>query len=285
MKLVRIAAGPAVGITLTVRTPDGLSISAQEWGNPDGPEIIFVHGFMQSHLSWTKQVNSELSGEFRIITYDFRGHGGSDKPMDSSFYHNGERFADELAAVIETTKLKKPVLVGWSYGTRISSDYLTKYGTGRLAGINYVGSAQGSDSSLMGPGAAWIDKALNEELASNIQATRQFVRACFAKQPAAEEYEVILSFNSMVPAKIRGWLRRPSSYENALKAVNVPFLISHGTDDQICRLDMAKYVASLVPNAATSYYEGVGHSPFWEEPQRFNSELAAFVRRANQADK
>jgi len=36
---------------VSVRTPDGLTISAQEWGNPNGPEILFIHGFSQSHLS------------------------------------------------------------------------------------------------------------------------------------------------------------------------------------------------------------------------------------------
>ena len=39
-----------------VRTPDGVNISAQEWGNPNGKEIVFIHGFMQSHLSWSKQL-------------------------------------------------------------------------------------------------------------------------------------------------------------------------------------------------------------------------------------
>src|SRR5580700_6871970 len=45
-----------------VKTPDGLTISAQDWGNPDGPEILFIHDFSQSHLSWIKQVtNSDLA--------------------------------------------------------------------------------------------------------------------------------------------------------------------------------------------------------------------------------
>jgi len=37
-----------------VKTPGGLTISAQDWGNPDGPEILFIHRFSQSHLSWIK---------------------------------------------------------------------------------------------------------------------------------------------------------------------------------------------------------------------------------------
>ena len=40
-------------------TTDDLTISAQDWGNPDGPEILFIHGFSQGHVSWIKQVRSE----------------------------------------------------------------------------------------------------------------------------------------------------------------------------------------------------------------------------------
>src|SRR5215471_18251665 len=47
---------------ISVKTPDGLTISAQEWGNPNGPEILFIHGFSQSHLSWITAVTHHLAG-------------------------------------------------------------------------------------------------------------------------------------------------------------------------------------------------------------------------------
>ena len=57
-----------------VKTPDAVNISAQEWGNPNGKEIVFIHGFMQSHLSWTKQVRDpELARQFRMISTIFAG--------------------------------------------------------------------------------------------------------------------------------------------------------------------------------------------------------------------
>src|ERR1044072_6312648 len=59
---------------ISVKTPDGLTISAQEWGNPQGPEILLIHGYAQSHMSWMRQVDGDLAKEFRIITYDLRGH-------------------------------------------------------------------------------------------------------------------------------------------------------------------------------------------------------------------
>ena len=134
-----------------VRTPDGVNISAQEWGNPNGKEIVFIHGFMQSYLSWSKQLHDpELSKQFRMISYDFRGHGGSDKIMDPKLYNNSEAFADELNAVIQAASLKKPVLVGWSYGTRITSDYLIKYGSSKLAGIIFVGGVGTGDPKHFG---------------------------------------------------------------------------------------------------------------------------------------
>ena len=46
---------------VSVKTPDGLTISAQDWGNPNGPGIIFIHGFSQSSMSWIKQVTDPIS--------------------------------------------------------------------------------------------------------------------------------------------------------------------------------------------------------------------------------
>jgi pimeloyl-ACP methyl ester carboxylesterase len=108
--------------SFNVKTPDGLTISGQEWGNPDGPAVLFIHGFSQCHLSWSRQYGSGLARSFRIITYDLRGHGGSDKPLDGVFYRDHKRWADELDAVMKAAKLETPVLVGWSYGGRIIAE-------------------------------------------------------------------------------------------------------------------------------------------------------------------
>jgi non-heme chloroperoxidase len=108
---------------IVVKTPDGLTISAQEWGNPAGAEILFIHGFSQSHLSWMRQVDSDLAREFRIITYDLRGHGNSDKPLDAAHYRDSKAWGDEVQAVIDAAGLKRPVVVGWSYAGRVISDF------------------------------------------------------------------------------------------------------------------------------------------------------------------
>ena len=68
------------GDTLSVRTRDGLTLSVMAYGNPRSPEIVFVHGLGQSRLAWDQQVTPEMAGRFRLVTYDLRGHGDSDKP-------------------------------------------------------------------------------------------------------------------------------------------------------------------------------------------------------------
>jgi non-heme chloroperoxidase len=263
-----------------VKTPDGLTISAQEWGNPAGPEIVFIHGFMQSHLSWSKQFDSVLAREFRLVSYDVRGHGMSDKPLEARFYNETAPFADEVAAVLDTAQLKRPVLVGWSYGGRIIADYLKKYGDSRLAGIDFVAAAVSDDASLYGPARAFIPKAFADDLATSIQGTRDFLRGCFEKQPTAAEFETMLAFNAMVPITVRAALRRPSPYEDALKSVKVPTLVTHGAEDKIVAIAMGRYIAATVPGARPSFYDGIGHAPFWEDAPRFNAELAAFVKEA-----
>jgi non-heme chloroperoxidase len=122
--------------SLTVRAPDGVTISAQDWGNPSGPEILFIHGFSQASLSWQRQVESDLAKEFRVVTYDLRGHGNSDKPFEPEKYKESKAWADEVQAIIDAARLRRPVLVGWSYGGRVIADYLRIHGPARLAGLN-----------------------------------------------------------------------------------------------------------------------------------------------------
>jgi pimeloyl-ACP methyl ester carboxylesterase len=56
--------------------------------------------------------------------------------------------------------------------------------------------------------------------------------------------------------------------------------VTHGAEDKNINLIAAEYTAKMIPGAKLSVYQGVGHSPFYEDAQRFNAELTAFVRSA-----
>jgi non-heme chloroperoxidase len=266
---------------LSVKTPDGLTISAQEWGNPNGPEILFIHGFSQSGMSWTKQVHSDLAKEFHMVTYDLRGHGNSDKPFEAERYRNSKAWADEVQAVMDAAGFKRAVLVGWSYGGRVMADYLTTYGTGKLAGLNYVDAGQKGDPAFVGPNLKNLPLMASEDLAINIAATRDFLHGCFNIQPTQDEYETMLAFNMMVPPKVRAGLSgRPLEVDEMLKSLRIPVLVTHGALERNSNLIAAEYTAKMISGAKLSVYQGVGHSPFFEDAPRFNAELAAFVRGA-----
>jgi len=270
---------------VSVKTPDGLTISAQVWGNASGPEILFVHGFSQSHLSWIKQVTGDLANDFRMVTYDLRGHGSSDKPLEPERYKDSKAWADEAEAVMDATGLKRPVLVGWSYGGRIMADYLKVHGTARLAGLNYVDASQKADPSFFGPNLKNLPLMASEDLATNIAATRAFLHDCFSRQPTREEFETMLAFNMMVPPKVRlGLSGRPLDVDDLLKSLKLPVLVTHGSEDKNANLVAAEYTAKMIPGAKLSVYQGIGHSPFFEDAPRFNAELAAFVRSAEKVN-
>ena len=265
-----------------VTAPDGLNLAVQEWGNPRGLEILLIHGFNQSHLSWQRQVDDPaLAADFRMVTLDLRGHGSSDKPLEKDRYAHA-RWGDDIAAVIRATGLRRPVLVGWSFGGNVICDYVRSFGTENIAGINFVAAAAKTDPAFFGPGRENFPAMLSEDLAANIAGTRGFLRACFERQPTEDEFEIMLAFNMVVPAPVRAAIMaRPSNTGDVLAGIRCPVLVTHGAADRILVATLGKFTAATVPGAKLSLYDGVGHAPFWEDTPRFNQELAAFVRNAN----
>ncbi|MDI3290825.1 alpha/beta hydrolase [Polyangium sp. 15x6] len=259
-----------------VKTPDGLSIAVQEWGNPRGPEVLFIHGLSQSHLSWAPQIGSSLAKDFRIVTYDLRGHGVSDKPIEAKYYEEARRWGDELWAVIEGAGLRHPVVVGWSLGGVVILDYLRAYGDGALGGVVFVDAVTRLDRALLGE----MPPLWSEDLSTRIGAMRQFLRDCFVVPPPAAVFETMLVYNAMVPVEVQGAVGHIplDGADESLRALSVPALVIHGAEDRLAKVAMARRTASLVRGARLSVYEGVGHAPFYEARERFNAELGGFLR-------
>src|SRR4029453_18481137 len=98
----------------TIAGGGGVSLHVVETGNPKGRPILFVHGFSPCWLSWSRQLDSDLARDYRLVAMDMRGHGLSDKPRDA--YGDSKLWADDVNAVINTLRLDDPILTGWSYG-------------------------------------------------------------------------------------------------------------------------------------------------------------------------
>jgi non-heme chloroperoxidase len=92
----------------------GVQLHVVETGNPRGRPIVFIHGVSQCSLQWSRQMNSSLAENHRLVALDMRGHGLSDKPRDA--YEDSKLWADDINAIIEALQLESPILSGWSDG-------------------------------------------------------------------------------------------------------------------------------------------------------------------------
>jgi non-heme chloroperoxidase len=264
----------------------GLRLHVREWGRADGPPILLIHGWSQNHLCWAKQYESALADEFRLVAYDLRGHGMSEAPLGPEHYTDGELWADDVAAIIDALGIDRAVLVGWSYGAFVISDYVRAHGQDRIAAINFVEGAvklgETAFGTLIGPG--FLDHfvpATADDLPTNIGAMRSFVKVCASRPLAAEEFETALSWNIVVPAQIRANLAaREIDCDDVLGALAVPLLVTQGRADTVVLPAMAEHILAVCPTAEASWYEDIAHLPHLEEPARFNRELAELTRRA-----
>ena len=268
----------------TVEGGGGLKLHVREWGDPQGSAIFFIHGWSQNHLCWTHQFDSNLADEFRLVAIDNRGHGMSDKPLEAEHYTDARLWADDIAAVISSLGLERPVLVVWSYGF-IISDYVRVHGADSIAGINYVAAAVMLNENLDNIGPGFIDHvegATALDLSTNISTMRSFLKACTAQPMSEGDLETALSYNIVVPPQVRlALISRQIDSDDVLSEMSIPVLVTHGDQDTVVLPSMAQHVLKVCPTAEASWYEGVGHAPFLEAPERFNRELADFTRRVN----
>lgn len=259
-------------------------LHVREWGQTAAPSILFIHGWSQSHLCWIRQYESSLADDFRLVALDLRGHGMSEAPTEVEQYTDSRRWADDIAVVIEGLELDRPVLVGWSYGGFVICDYIRAYGDKSVSGINFVGAAVTLNAkafgNLIGPG--FLDNitgATNDDLPSNIEAIRRFVRACTVSQLSADEFETAICWNMVVPPRIRAALvAREINSDEVLSALSIPVLVTQGQGDQVILPAMAQHILSTFSTADASWYAETGHAPFLEQPERFNEELRHFAR-------
>jgi pimeloyl-ACP methyl ester carboxylesterase len=268
-----------------VRGGAGLRLHVREWGPEDGPPIVFVHGWSQNHLCWTKQVESSLAQEFRLVAFDLRGHGMSDAPLEPERYTDAGLWADDLRAILDELELVRPVLVGWSYGAFVICDYLRLRGQERIAAIEFVEGVtklgEAAFGTYIGPGFLdhFVD-ATSDDLPTSIRAMRSFVRTCLVAPVSDDDVEAAVCWNVVVPAAIRASLAaREIDNDDVLRTIEVPLLVTHGREDSVVLPAMAEHVLATCPTAEASWYEGVGHAPHIEDPERFNRELAAVTRR------
>ena len=265
----------------------GVKIHVREWGNTSGPTILFIHGWSQNHLCWTKQIHGELAKDFRLVALDLRGHGMSGAPAEVENYNQTQHWAGDIKAIIDTLALDKPVLSGWSYGGLVIGDYVRTYGCGELGAINFVGAAPALNESAMGTliGPGFFENfadCTNPDLAISIPGIVKFLHDCFEIEPTPDEFSAMVGFNCVVSPTTRANLAaRNVDNADILETIDIPVLVTHGEADRVVLPEAGKYFLKHCGTARESWYPEVGHAPFFEDAPRFNREIADLAREVN----
>jgi NAD(P)-dependent dehydrogenase (short-subunit alcohol dehydrogenase family)/pimeloyl-ACP methyl ester carboxylesterase len=207
-----------------VDSADGARIAVYEEGDREGPTVVLVHGFPDSHVLWDGVVPL-LAGRFRVIRYDNRGVGLSSVPKRVSAYAMA-RFADDFAAVIGQLSPGRPVhVLAHDWGSVGVWEYLSRPGASdRVASFTSVSGP--SQDQLMD----YIFSCLRRPWRP-----RRFARAI--SQALRFSYMALLSIPVLAPLFLRLALSIPALRRNIVD--NIP-------DDQI------HHSAKLAGDAARS---------------------------------
>ncbi len=268
----------------------GVRLRYRVEGPADAPALVLIHGWSQSLEAWDRLFDpdvADLTERYRVVAFDLRGHGRSDGPDGAEHYQDGRAWAEDLDAVIEATcgPAVPVVLVGWSYGGFIISDYLRHRGADRVAGVCFVAASVNLDEHQVPDYLAPAFPPLAERAASDDQgeaeaAIRDFVSLCSARPLDRELFEAVVACNLLTAPAVRAALGdREVNSDDLLAELTAPVLIIQGTADAIVLPATARYIGDRCRHAETIYYDGVGHLPMLEASDRFAADLATFAER------
>lgn len=264
----------------------GVPLNVVTAGDKSKPPILLVHGIGQSYVSWENQLRPPVTDQFYVVAFDLRGHGNSGKPWGKENYADFRKYAEDVQAVIKGTGIDRPLLVGWSYGTLVVGDYLRVYGASGLRGIELVGAFGGfTPPPAPAPAAQAAQMARTREmqlggnLEDNIAAARGGIRFLTAHEMTPAYWERAVQLSLMLPGYARRYMfDRPIANQDLIPKITVPLLLNVGSKDVSTPEAQGREFAAKVPGAKVSVYPESGHSPFAEEPERFNRELIEFAR-------
>ena len=190
-----------------VDSTDGARIAVYEEGNREGPTVVLVHGFPDSHVLWDGVVPL-LAERFRVIRYDNRGVGISSAPKPVAGYTMA-RFADDFAAVIGELSAGRPVhVLAHDWGSIGMWEYLKRPGASdRVA----------SFTSVSGPSQDQLVDYVFSGLRQPWR-PRRFVRSI--SQALRFTYVALFSIPVLAPLFLRLALSIPALRRNAFD--NIP---------------------------------------------------------------
>ncbi|HEU5260693.1 MAG TPA: alpha/beta fold hydrolase [Gemmatimonadales bacterium] len=246
-----------------------------------GTPVIFIHGLGASLYTWRENLDAVATAGFRVVAYDNRGFGSSDKPAHG--YTNAE-YARLLIALMDSLRITDAVLVGHSMGGAIAAETAIRYPE-RVRGLALIGSAglgireptllRLARWPVVGPvllgfrGRGLVERLLKSTYADPSKVTDSDVDQYYA--PVAD------------PAygrALRGVLRqfRLDGLTGRLDRIEAPALVLWGEADRWVPLALGRALAAQLARAAFLAVPRAGHAVHEEAPAEVNRLLIKFLK-------
>jgi non-heme chloroperoxidase len=272
---------------VTVGTENRAPIELYYEDHGSGQPVVLIHGYPLDGSSWEKQTAVLLEAGKRVITYDRRGFGRSDRPTSG---HDYDTYAADLSALVSALDLQDAVLVGFSMGTGEVVRYISRYGSHRVARAVFIGALQPfmlkTEENPSGVVQEDVDgmldaiKAdryafftgflqnfydLDENLGSRI--SEEAVRASWQLATNISPYSSIWAVST--------WY---TDWRGDIDKIDVPTLIMHGTGDRNVPIDItSRVLAKMLPSATYIEIEGAPHGMLWTHGEEINKALLDFL--------
>lgn len=252
-----------------------------------GKPVVLIHGWPLNSNSWEYQLNELPAHGLRVIAYDRRGFGKSDKPWGNYDYST---LAGDLKALLDELDLHDVTLVGFSMAGGEVIRYLSLYGSERIAKIVLVSSIipylLKTDDNPEG-----VPQEMFDEFETQLRDDRPKFLATFGKQFYGDSL-----LSPSVSSEMLDWTQTlaltgsgkatiecmkafaTTDFRTELSAVKVPTLIIHGDDDKTVPIKPTGEQASeLLPDAQYIVYEGAPHGLFITEKEKLTQDLVSFI--------
>ncbi len=250
--------------------------------NPQGSRtILFLHGWPLNHNAYEYQLEHLPKMGFRCLAMDTRGFGRSDRPWSGYDYN---RLADDVRAVIDAFSLSNITLAGHSMGGAIALHYVARHnghGVGKLA--------------LFGAAAPTFVKRPDFPYGHMRDEVSGLIEMGYNNRPSLLRTFGSMFFYQYVRSSLEDWFYdlglqaagwstmsclttlKDSTMFGDLARVHVPTLILHGVHDRVCPFQLGEAQHQGIRGSILVPFEQSGHGLFWEQREKFNSELAGFA--------
>ncbi len=265
-----------------------VKLHVDDTGGPGRP-VVLIHGWPLSGESWSDQVAPLSAAGYRVVSYDRRGFGRSDKPSGGFDY---DTLTEDLANVLDELDLNDVTLVGFSMGGGEVARYVSKHGEGRLHSVVFAAAVppylKKTDDNPDGP----LDDETASGMEGGLRADREtffdgFMTAFFSaggelKVTESQRQEALRLCRQSDQDAALGCMQAfaMTDFREDLPRITVPTLVIHGDSDGTVPFEGSgarTHVA--VPHSELVVVPDAPHGVNVSHADAFNTALLEFLRR------